>query len=205
MNVEFENINDTHRKLDGCIVEYKGAIHSVRVDPGNTDHYKVTLRKVPNGRAFTVNTKEEEFEARFLPLGYMNYEKGCVWLSRSPARRMTLGIGDRVVEFSDVDGKTVLRNVSIASQDYVNLYENKYPTYAEAIKKLTSTPISSIALSRDFAMGWLDRPYMLRLYYKATPVGMAKMDGEVPILQLYKSPFKSFLAPLIRELQITHE
>lgn len=207
MDVDFESHGDVQRKLDRCIVEYKGALHSLRVTADEPDYYKVRLSKIPGGRAVTVSTQDPDFEARFLPLGYMNIENGVVWMTRNPTRRMVLGIGDHVVNKFNLDDRLVgLGAAPMVSQDYINVYEDKYPSFVDALKDLTTLPISGRAIARDFAIGWLDRPFTIRLYYRQTPVGLINWEANKPLddqaVNIYNTPFKSFIAPRMRELRI---
>lgn len=208
MDVEFENAADTHRKLHGCVIQYKEDFYSCRVDEGGATQYHVRIYKIPNGRAITVDTRDPEFEARFMPLGYMNHKNGVTWLQRNPVRRIVLGSNDNTIEHRSLDGDFA-QTRTIQCSEYVDVCKNKYPTWAEALNVLRSTQLSGIAVSRDFAMGWADRPYNLRLYWKNNPVGIIQWNDKLPpadqVVTLYKTPFRSFIMQLIRELKITHD
>jgi hypothetical protein len=202
----FNDRSDTARKLHGCVATYEGRPVLCSVDEGLNDLYTIRIKSIPGGRARTIQTTDPEFEARFLPLGYMNVDGIAVWLSRNPARRMALGIGDHTVVQTTARGQRV--GYSIVSEHYVKLFDNDYPTFIQAVEQVMKegTDSASCAFHRDFAIAWLDKPSSMRVYFKQQAIGTISIKRRVSksVVDLYDSEYRSFIMPLLDRIGVDY-
>lgn len=206
MDLVFNDRSDTSRKLHNCVGVYENVPVSIQVDMGVADVNTIRVKTIPNGRVKTIQTDDPSFEARFMPQGYMNYQNRAIWITRTPQRRMQLGISDENLMFRAPDNEPLDIRVTIIGQEYVDLYNDKYPPYDEAIKNLMSNRETSCAISREVALGWLDYPGAIRLYYRNVPVGVItpKRKEKNPIVNLYDTEFQSFIMTRLRNSGIPY-
>lgn len=206
MDLAFNDRTDTSRKLHNCIGMYENVPVSISVDMGVADINTIRIKTIPNGRARTIQSDDPLFEARFMPLGYVNTGVSTLWLSRSPLRRMQLGISDGNIVIDWLPGTRYERPFSLNSTDYLDLFSNKYPPYEDAIKMVLADRSHARAISREVALGWLDYPGSMRLYYRNVPVGIItpKRKEKKPAVQLYDTEFQSFIIVRLRNSGIPY-
>lgn len=195
MDLVFNDRSDTARKLNNCTGLYDGHPVSILVDANVADVNTIRIKTIPNGRARTIMSDDPLFEARFMPLGYMNLAMECIWLTRAPLRRMQLGVSSENVYAYNLNGAFYNNPFSLQGEAYLDLYNNKYASYVDAVQfVLDHKGVGSRAISREVAMGWRDQG-SIQLCYRNVPVGVItpKRKERNPSVHLYDTEFSSFI------------
>src|SRR5687767_4564429 len=85
----FANADDVRHRLGGSIIRFMGKPVYVR----DTDKFTINGFFLDNvGRAFSAEVDDENLDFSSPPLGYVNTETYCGFVSRIPARRFTQGL-----------------------------------------------------------------------------------------------------------------
>lgn len=184
----YDNVQDARAKLQGTFCYYKGRAVNVReVDErdlnGSTQiSCLMSFMDDPGSRGFRIPMTDPEFAYMQFNLGYMNVGPYAVWYYRIPLRQYRQGLRRDQCSVRDESG--LQPNGGHHGYDLLgnnahtaDMMMNKYPTFEEAIKKLSDGQTIKIAFHRNFALfrDKLRRDYVLE--YKGVPTAFGSTDA----------------------------
>lgn len=175
--------DDVRRRLLNSVCRYKGRPVLVT----DTRREVVAFYDVVNGNPDKVDHRDKDFDYRSPPLGYCNFSERAYYLYRVPSRDVArsglasenLGCDDGVpFSFADMCvGKTIL---------------GEYPTYQDALDKVTIHNYQSWAFSRHFALGCMGRGNV-SLLHRGRVIGLRE-SGRFRLLEGQDSSIMERLA-----------
>ena len=132
-----------------------------------------------------------------IKVGFVNYQNGCVLVSRTSGRIQKNGLSTRAVHsiayYGDMD-------LNMYTKNFEDMILNKYPTFEQAWNKASGLPIASgCAFSRGFALVRKSKN-TLALHLNTQEIGLFKIsDGHTsplfPIEDNYTSHLMKKLQP----------
>lgn len=196
----FLNQDDTVARLDNTIVLYRGCAVYVRVrntDPLNTIRlYKIGASQGDNYRA--VLATDPDLEVYDFNLGYCNIGARAYYAARRPVRRYKQGLSVENIMFKPA----VTRDGYSTHAALKQMLENTYPSFEEALTKVSSRKAESCAFDRALCLERDDTMIFLR--YKGTIIGT--YDKKRSLITLMKDiPGISFYMDLLRSYSIPME
>ena len=160
-------MNDARQRLEQCVVIV-----------GDTPYYisRMTERNLFNGYNLLTLKEVEGIELGTTPvpmrLGYVNTDRGAVFVSRRPCRKVRQGIcGDNLYaqDFDRVRDILVTRNFGL-------MLTGEYPSIEECIAKIDEGHVNRLAFGRMFALARAPRRGY-NLMYCGNAVGQY-LDGK---------------------------
>lgn len=199
--IKYGNLDDCNLRLAGSVVSYKGEpVYITDVHRGQEDEvFRVYIKDLPSNeiggddifeRARARLEERQEGKARRyilskdvdispFKLGYVNGKTTAFFATRQPYRMQRQGLHSENFEARDHKGNKITFTSFLSCAGLLDMYHNKYPTFEEALKKL-SEKLPSVAFSREFCV---ERdpvvPEIQNLYFKATKVGVVMNGGAV--------------------------
>ncbi len=195
--IKYETLNDAQMRLKGTIVLYEGKPHYVtEIAAGAEDSpFRVYADALPTkggggGRAAEVERaiarergeadirkyiSSKHFDIAPFAMGFVNDEKGCFYVARTPARQQKQGLSSDTCSACDVYGERKSFAVVLNSSGFPDMVSGVYPNLAQAVRTLTGGKIKSIAISREFALARdAELPELTYLYHKNKKVGFLR-------------------------------
>jgi hypothetical protein len=149
MAEKFFNFQDMQRKLEGCIVRYKGEPVLVHIPPGLAEDQVKIKRLDPKAGWNTVKVTEDVFDISAVLLGYVNNGKNCLYVSRDARREVLCSTHPTRLKFKRNDGDQRDDGIDVSiSVDFANMIKNRYPSFDEVVKALA--PKEAIGSSKAF-------------------------------------------------------
>lgn len=199
--IKYGNLDDCNLRLAGSVVSYKEEpVYITDVMRGQGDEvFRVYVKDLPSNEVggddiferarLRVEDQIQKRGRRFIlsndvdispfKLGYVNDKTTAFFATRQPYRMQRQGLHSENFEARTHDGHKISFTHFLASVGLLDMYHNKYPTFEEALKKL-SKQLPSVAFSREFCV---ERdpvvPDIQNLYFKATKVGVVMNGGVV--------------------------
>lgn len=136
-------------RLANTVVEYDGRPYLVANVSGNNVNPTLDLMDLPKQRdVIKILADDPKLNYRRFQLGYVNYNRNALYLSRMPARQQKQGLCNTNVNVSG-DGRWNF-NIIMGSDAINDVFQNRYPTFNEAVDSIK--PGESMAFSRRFAV-----------------------------------------------------
>lgn len=188
---KYETTEEVKFRLEGTVVKYEDRlvyITNVNVPDREEDGKKEVARvffkelplapNAPNVRKFL---SSRNFDLTPFPMGYINHQGEAVFVSRAPVRQNKQGLSRGNTQFTFPDAKNRVdnkrRNIDfedlITSQAFVDMYNNKYPSFQEAGKMLDGKNCKSVAIGRKFVLSIDDELELLLLYHEGVKCAVA--------------------------------
>jgi len=179
MKADVYLIRDLRQRIGSGLIRYRDEVYIVY--DLIKDDTQIMLTSIEdfcngNGKTITVSVNDEDLDVTAIELGYVNIPKqGAYYLSRGPDRRYRqLTCPDNLEIYSPFFNRVETRNLNRQSALYntgtVDMFKNKYPSIAEAIKSLNSDSVNSVAVSRDVALT-VDAIKLIRVFLKDMQIG----------------------------------
>ncbi len=182
MGDAYWDAHSVEMRLDETICLYQGKPVYVQVDrdrlgDGHTlKAYKLDGRMRNPTR---VDYRTEDFDYRAFPLGYMNSDRNAYYLTRVPARQQKQGLERRqlrgIPELPHMEGW-------FYGRDMEDCILGRYPSVPEALEKLDTYAVESIAVSRNVAIR-MRSTGGTKLLYKGRTIGHRKADGSFALIE----------------------
>jgi hypothetical protein len=170
---------DVKSRLHHTIIRYKGVPYLAEVMPEGI----IGLRNIVTGNLdLNVASDDELIDISSISIGYVNVadENRCaVYLKRDPLRRYKQGVEiDYLRQMPLRKGSSQINRNSILMHGFVDAVANRFPSYLDAIKKMTSKDSwHSVALSRDIA---IQRDVdIFKVFVKDKEVGYMKAGSHI--------------------------
>lgn len=177
---------DLYRKLNGCIIRYKGYPHSVIVREVENPRDEETVYIYPPSKgehkAFKVTYTTDDFDNSSFSLGFVNFQNRAYFLSREARREVLTCTHPSRISVHSLDyDKDAPRSSVIYSEGFEDMVVRKYPTFEEV--KTTLTPKETIGCSLAFhPLYAIVRSNRLRsLYFKKEVLGIFNSKWELTI------------------------
>lgn len=168
---------DIQRYMGNCILMYDNFPYlTLFLDVREISLCKITEVNSASRKGLTVLLTDDRLDVTSPPLGYYNHDKQALRLERQPYKQFSQGLTDRNTVIYDVDDNRHYDD-TIFCQGVEDMLVNKYPSFDEAWKLLDSQ--SSIALSRDVALGRPNVGFPTNVYYKGDIVGFINPDSHI--------------------------
>lgn len=187
----YETAEEVRFRLEDTVVLYDNRpVYITRVAggednvvEGKKEIARVFIRKLPieakdkETRKFLSSRK---FDLTPFKMGYMNYKKSAVFVSRRPIRQNRQGLSSGNVSYTLWDGNRAEIDFIdlIGSEDFVKMIDGVYPDFNEAREMLESGEFNSVAVSRSFAFvndHDVDARFII---HKGTKCGIAMPDDK---------------------------
>lgn len=180
---------DVHMRLDRTYCMYNGSAVYVTVN----QQFKCGEIHIRNVRDYATNSSlspvlvsidDPKFCMVLPELGYVNYDRGCVFIMRSPERRQKQGLCSESLSFvmkGLTDKHTLSRNSLLFSPHFSDMIEGKYPSFKEALASIRKEVVGR-AFDRNLAIIKIDRN-ILGLFYRNTCVGTLSPKGVLTVVE----------------------
>lgn len=176
------NGDDLKARLGGTVLRYKNVPYMCEVEGQN-----LSLYNLENGTLQARIEPDDPFlDISSLTLGFMNLEhpdyKMAVYLKREPFRQYRQG-----VDLSRLT-QTILRNglsgpihwKYLQCKGLLDCVLERYPSFSEAVEKITKKGFYSVALSKNVAVK--REGELLKVFVKTDEVGYIRMGDKKVIL-----------------------
>ena len=165
MAEEFFSFADMQRKLEGCIIRYKGEPHSVHVAQGLRPNI-VKIRKLDLTSEWkNVDVTEDDFDIQAVPLGYVNFNNQAVYFYREAQREVLCTTHPTRLRWKYNEGEREKnREIDVFTcPSFADMIMNKYPSFDEVVSKLSSKEQigNSIAFNRMYCVSRRNRARLL--------------------------------------------
>ena len=159
---KYENAEEVRFRLESTVVTYEKKpvlITQVRLPEAEDrkEIARVFFRYLPtNGREELVRKylSSKHFDLAPFPMGYCNHNGSAFFISRNPIRQNRQGLCTGNTIFTDVLGRKTDKfdfAQMVSSTGFVDMFNNKYPSFKEAGELLDGKETSSVAVGRSFA------------------------------------------------------
>lgn len=166
MPKRYLNEHDLVMRLDQVICFYKGEPYYIRALNGEFPKINlVNIYKKDVNQNFQIDHDDPNLDTSFPELGYFNYQKNAIWLSKFPDRKQAQGLRAQNIR----SNPTILNGFS-STKDFYNFLKGDYPTVDTALDSLKEEKVRSIAVSRNFALS-RDNKVQITLLYRKRPIG----------------------------------
>jgi hypothetical protein len=167
-------VQDLTMRLGESLIRYRGKPAYVRGNDGRNLYLLLTRSQEET----VIRLPDESIDVRPVPLGYVNGNSKCWFVTRSPERRYKQGLTARTINIS---GPRMSMPVSsfITCLGFAKCILNEYPDYANALKSVLRSN-GSKAFSRRFALQYDKDLKEVALLHRGKRVGM--LDGNKPVL-----------------------
>lgn len=125
----------------------------------------------PNRLEKIIDHRDPLFDSSAPELGYYNGRQSCIYLTRNPTRSNNQGL-----RAENLTSNQSMGFISFASKSFEDFLNGNYPSYNKAMNDLMGTTVKSVAISRDWALEWIDS-MKLGLYYKTRLMGLKQGDN----------------------------
>lgn len=159
---------DLNMRLDSTICMYQDAPVYVRTDLESADPNAIVIYEMGKLNRYykKILVTSDEFSLAPLPLGYINLNENCCYVSRIPERRQKQGLSSQNLHISN---RYDVGSQWWTTKDFGNMVLGVYPTQRTAFNRVTNS---------DDENSWAACAFHRNFCYK-------KMDGNV-IGMLYK-------------------
>lgn len=191
---KYETLDEIRFRLENTVVVYDGrpvfiTKAAIPEAEDGKEIARVYFQELPyKGRGKEVRKflSSKKFDLTPIKLGYFNHEGASYYVSRAPIRQNRQGLcanttqiggaaAHKLEKFGDM-GRIADRmdyNVMVGSQGFVDMFDNKYPSFKDVGDMLTDGEFSSVAVSRKFSFV-IDRDLdALILMHKKDKCGLA--------------------------------
>lgn len=184
---KYETAEEIRFRLEGTLVKYDGdPVYITRVNMPEADDGKeiarVFFRKLPyknKDQEVRKYLSSRKFDLTPFKMGYFNHNKQAFFVSRNPVRQNKQGLSADTTILRDVRGKPC-GDMSFAlmttSDGFVDMLNNKYPDFKDAVTMLDQKDNSSVALTQTFAFNIDHDLEALVLMHKGTRCGLAMRE-----------------------------
>lgn len=164
MPKRYFNQHDVEMRLDAVIALYKGEPYSISAV--NNEYPKITLKPLyGNKNNQIIDHDDSSLDTSFPELGYFNYAKHAIWLSKNPDRRQAQGLRSKyLISHPKIFGGFCY------TKEFHNFLKKQYPSVDEALEKVRNENVISMAVSRNFALSRENKAKM-SLMYRRRPIG----------------------------------
>ena len=164
------SLNDVEQLLLNNIVEYDGKdLMYVTEIEHNEKILFVKGHSYSDNTVKTVEFRRSKFKAP-PRIGYVNYEKGAIYVSRRPVRTWGLGINSNNTTLFLQGVKVLFSNQIVKTSELHKAYKNNYPPLSEIV-----------SYSREYATAF-DKQFAIDLYnfvyYKGNLAGRLPKNGK---------------------------
>lgn len=188
--------DDIRSRLSGTVIRYKRRPFFCEVD----DSCLMLYSLVDHSLQARVQPDDEFIDISSLPLGYINIDhpdyKSAIYLMREPFRQYKQGVDlSRLAQFPL--GTGVVHWKYLQSAGLVNCVLGEYPTYDEAVERITKEQYRSVAIDRDIALK--REKDTLNVYLKNLEVGHIKLGSDTVVI--HKNGMTSFAKDILEEIK----
>jgi hypothetical protein len=161
MNIMYDDAEYARSRLLTTYVRYKQTV--VKVLDINED-MTCDVQNLKTGRM--MRTSVEKLNLKSMPLGYVNFNRNCGYLSRIPKRH---------------DWRQGIRAANVSSRELinkglVNTVYNIYPNFYAALEEVSTGRCNTLAFSREFC---INREFSI--FYKTMGL-VGKVVDKKPVL-----------------------
>lgn len=191
----FQTFEDQMRYIQDSIAMYKGRAVYLTCPDLN----RVTVEAVcrPNFM-LEIEITDPDLELHNFNVGYFNSsDNDAHFVSRTNPRRIRQGLYER-----NLSCKTYpINRTFLFSQNFVNMLENKYPTYEDALRKVLCGSHNGLALDKNIAikrriLGGMQ----IELFYQETPIAAYSESYEKWLWYPHLTESQSFYEEFLRRL-----
>lgn len=164
---------DISMRLSGSLIRYKEEPFYIR----DTSEDGLTLHGFfpRTGGDKSVKLPCKDLNIRPVPLGYINGNTKCWYVTRQPTRRYKQGLESRTL---NIKGPQMRMPVSdfLTCRGFSRGVKGDYPTFDHCLKAVKSRKISR-AFSRRFCLSWNEEVGEVSICHRGTPVGYYRKGG----------------------------
>lgn len=183
---KYETAEETKFRLESTVVLYdKRPVYISQVGaPGigeekeiaRVHFYNLPLLARGENKVTRKYLSSRHFDLAPFSMGYMNHGGQAIFVGRAPVRQQRQGLSAGTATFTGVDGQHVMAfnfDQMIKAQGFIDMFDGKYPSFAEAGEKLGDAKMASVAISRMFAFVIDNDLEALYLLHKGIRCGLA--------------------------------
>lgn len=168
----FASNADLKLRLDNTIIRYKGKPFHCRASGGD-DKLSLTRLDDKETQAINVPADHPDLDISSPPLGFVNYDRTCVYYSRLPQRKYKQGLSQDGIQVRSLYGTSERnREHPVNSTRLSNTIRGIYTSFHSCFTRATSTSKDyAQAFSRNFALAKVGATGDIHLYHKFTIIG----------------------------------
>ncbi len=186
---KYETSEEVKTRLESSVVLYDNRpVYISRVanvdglEGDNKEIARVYFFELPyKGRAKEGEVRKylssKKFDLTPFKMGYVNIGGEATYVSRHPHRQYKQGLSQATTVCTDIKGhrsEDVGFQTLVSSQGFVDMFDNKYPSFKEAGELIGAKENSSVAVSKSFAF-FIDHDLeTLFLMNKGVKCGLAR-------------------------------
>ncbi len=193
---KYETAEEITARLLNSVVIYDGQlVHINDVSlPGAVDGKEIarvhfTPLPLKGDKPVRKYLSSRKFDLTPFKMGYLNYYGRAILFVRKPARQYKQGLCSANVSAYEITGQSLNRAAVediLNGQALVDLYNNKYPSF-ESVAEFKNKEISSVALSKNFAVAFDHDLEVMFLYRGTTKCGLAfRGDKTIRVPEKFK-------------------
>lgn len=172
---------DVGMRLANCVVMYDGKPVMLGDVMHNAEEQSVIInaRYLSNGRNFIISLPDEKLDLTPVPVGYVNYGKDAVYVSRVPVRRYKQGLchHNMRTRYANPMVPNVRTASILSSRGMSECITDDYYTLNDCIKLLEEGERSSVAFHRRWALYEDEAIGVRHLMYRGRQVGIYGEHG----------------------------
>lgn len=180
---KYETTEEVRFRLENTVVMYdKKPVYITRVNMPEGDEKEIArvyfkeLPVKPGAPEVRKFLSSRNFDLAPFKMGYFNHKKKAYFVSRNPVRQNQQGLSQGTAHFKDVYGKQAQDMnyaTMVSSEGFIDMVNNKYPDFKQAVNMLEDKDNSSVALSTSFAFNIDHDLEALVLLHKGIRCGLA--------------------------------
>lgn len=190
---KYENADEIRMRLEGSIVLYDGdpvLIAQVSVpeledadEKARVHFYNLPIN--PNKKLATTRKylSSRKFDLTPFKMGFANIGEKAYFISRAPVRQNKQGLAAGTCIINTIFGKPsneVVWNTLIRSEGFGKMVKGEYPSFEEASDTLKEDLVTSVAVSRSFALFKDDELDVSVLSHKGSKCGII-LEGDTGV------------------------
>jgi len=145
----FLSSEDAFRRINGCMVRYRGEVYYAVVQKTRVSLFDVELSTEREVKRISIN--DPDLDISSIPLGYFLFNGSAYYAMRHAVRKQSAGIclQNVIVRKNNVLGDALISKDEFFSPLFKRMLLNKYPSISETERKRFEVPIS-----REFCLDW---------------------------------------------------
>lgn len=188
----FSNSGDLHQKLNHTIIRYKNEPVFVQTDSSEIlkCHKLSEASKDKYPEYFPVDPDDPELNYASPPLGFINLNGYCLFVSRLPIRRPIQGLHRANLVVTDFNHRTEgISNESFYSEKMYKCISGIYPTFTEVLAEAKRKQKRDFtqAFDRHHALQRMGGAETLQLFHKTLQIAQADLDSAFSLTPTYNN------------------
>jgi hypothetical protein len=150
MDIDFFDLAQAQQRLQNSLIRVKKSLaYVICVYLGEKTKYSLEVKYLASGKVVMIPL-DDKVDLTPLPLGNINYQGDCYYLSRAPARKWKQGLTvENLTCRNYLEG---YNNFPVDKACIADCVNNSYPTAKIAVESVEKDYSKAVAFSRNFSI-----------------------------------------------------